>query len=222
MQQPIGQIQVALVDDHKLFRRGLVELINGFTDYKVVLEATNGKEFIQKLSSEPLPDLVLLDVNMPEMDGYETATWLRKHHPSIKILVLSMYDSETAIIKMLRIGVSGYILKDAETHELKHALDDLIQKGFYYSDLVSGTLAKSIAKPMVETHVQHIHGLNDREIEFLKMVCTELTYKEIADQMCLSVRTIDGYREHLFEKLNVRSRVGLVLFAIRSKIISVS
>lgn len=222
MPEPIGQIQVALVDDHKLFRRGLVELINGFTDYKVVLEATNGKEFIQKLTLQPLPDLILLDVNMPEMDGYETAGWLRQHHPTVKILVLSMYDSEMAIIKMLKLGVKGYILKDAETHELKHALDDLSQKGFYYSDLVSGTLAKSLTKPVVETHIQHVHGLNDREIEFLKLACTELTYKEIADQMCLSVRTIDGYREHLFEKLNIRSRVGLVLFAIRSKVISVS
>ncbi len=213
----MSPVTIALVDDHRLLRTGLAELINSFPGYQVVLEAGNGRELIEKLDPTQPPDVVLLDINMPEMDGYATADWLRQNHPGVRILALSMDDQETSIIRMLRCGASGYVLKDAETKEFRTALDTLMDKGYYYSDLVTNTLKNSLQAPAPgpAAPTEQPVALNAREMEFLKWACTELTYKEIADRMCLSARTIDGYREDLFAKLVVRSRVGLVLYAIR-------
>jgi len=218
------KLKVALVDDHKLFREGLAELVNGFSNYKVFLEADNGKQLIEKLNSKDLPDIILLDISMQEMDGYETAGWLKQHYPAIKVMVLSMFDNENAIIRMMRLGVKGYVLKDIRKKDLKEALDSIHTKGYYYSDLVTGKLIHTINKIDEEKEGNSIKGLmnlTEREIEFLKLACTELTYREVADKMCLSVHTIDGYRDALFEKLNVKSRVGLVLYGIRNRVVDI-
>ncbi len=217
-----GKIKVALADDHKLFRKGLCELINGFSEYTVLWDVDNGEECIAHLDEGLLPDILLLDISMPKMDGYQTAEILRKRYADVKILVLSMYDSEIHVIRMLKIGVKGYILKDAEPYELKQGLDSLVKKGVYYSELVMGTLMKAIHEADENQPIKTTQHLNEREIEFLRLAATEMTYKEIADHMCLSVRTIDGYRDQLFEKLHVKSRVGLVLYAIRNRLISVA
>jgi two-component system invasion response regulator UvrY len=212
---------VVLVDDHVLLRNGLATLIRSFGEYSVLFEAGNGNDFIRQLKPRSLPDIVLLDINMPDMDGYETALWLRRHHPDIKILALSMYDTDNSIIRMLKNGVKGYILKDSDPAELKIALESVIHKGFYYSEMVTGKLIHTINTLDVPDHqVRHVLTLNERELEFLKLVCSECTYKEIAEQMYLSPRTIDGYRDTLFEKLNVKTRVGLVLYAIRNGIVA--
>lgn len=213
---------VVLVDDHVLLRNGLANLIRSFGEYDVLFEAGNGHDFIRQLRPRSLPDIVLLDINMPDMDGYETALWVKKHHPEIKILALSMYDTDNSIIRMLKNGVKGYILKDSDPAELKMALESVINKGFYYSEMVTGKLIHTInALDIPDHHTRHVFALNDRELEFLKLACTECTYKEIAEQMYLSPRTIDGYRDTLFEKLNVKTRVGLVLYAIRNGIVAV-
>lgn len=218
----ISKPGVALVDDHVLLRNGLARLIGSFDQYDVLFEARSGKDLIRQLPSVRIPDLVLLDINMPEMDGYETSCWLRRHYPEIKILALSMYDTDNSIVRMLKNGVKGYILKDSEPAELKIALESVIQKGFYYSEMITGKLIHTInALDEPEYLVRHLLRLNERELEFMKLVCTEWTYKEIADQMYLSPRTIDGYRDALFEKLNVRTRVGLVMYAIRNGIVAV-
>lgn len=210
---------IVLVDDHSLFRKGMLELINKFDNYQVIWDAGNGKEFIKLIPGNPLPKIVLLDVAMPEMNGFETATWLKSNHPEVKILILSMFDQEETIIKMLKLGVNGFVLKDSEPDELKEALDQIRTKGFYYSDIVCGTMANTIK---TENKKNLGLSLNDREIRFLELASSELTYKEIADIMCLSYRTIDGYRDSLFVKLNVKSRVGLALYAIRNGIVKVS
>jgi two-component system, NarL family, invasion response regulator UvrY len=204
------------VDDHKLLRKGMVELIDGFTGYHVTGECNNGKEFMTLLKSMERPDIALLDINMPEMDGYETATRLSQDYPEIKVIALSMYDDEKSIIRMIKAGARGYVLKDADPTELRKAFDDVVSKGYYYSDLVSGVLVQSLHD---DPGPQKKININDRETEFLTFACTELTYKEIADRMCLAPRTIDGYREALFEKLNVKSRVGLVMYAIRNGLV---
>lgn len=212
---------IVLVDDHSLLRIGLAQLLQsiGFT---VVFEADDGKEFIDKLQRSTPPDVVLMDINMPVMDGFETTQWLKTNHPDIKVLALSMYDNESSIIRMLKCGAKGYILKDSEPAELKAAIDDLVNKGYYYSDLVSGKLIHAINKIEDEGSAMHtLVNLNERETDFLKWACTELTYKEIADKMFVSPRTIDGYRDALFEKLRLKTRVGLVMYAIKNGLVTV-
>jgi len=213
-------ITIALVDDHVLLRNGLANLLRDL-DYEVVFEADNGRHFIDKLKSHALPEIVLMDINMPEMDGYETTFWLKKNHPDVKVLALSMYDDENAIIRMLKSGAKGYILKDSDPSELKAAIHAISTKGFYHSELVTGTLIHTINHLDDPEHssVKDILGLNDRELELLKLICTELTFKEIADRMHLSPRTVDGYRDALLEKLQCKSRVGLVIFAIKNGIV---
>jgi two-component system invasion response regulator UvrY len=215
-------ISLAIVDDHKLFRDGIAELINGFTNYQVIIEADNGQDFIYQLQAGNIPDIVLLDINMKQMDGFETAAWLKEHHPEIKIMALSMYENENAIIRMLRLGARGYLLKDIRKQELEQALSSLVSKGYYYTEMVTGKLIHALSNLGEEkpgASLKELVSLNQRETEFLKLACTELTYKDIADKMCLSIHTIDGYRDALFEKLNVKSRVGLVVYAIRNKIV---
>jgi two-component system, NarL family, invasion response regulator UvrY len=216
------KIKVAVVDDHKLFRDGIAELIRGFSDYAVMIEADDGRDFINQVSETNMPDIVLLDINMKVMDGFETAQWLRKNHPAIKILALSMYENENAVISMLRFGVRGYLLKDIRKQELEAALSSIVKKGYYYTEMITGKLIHAIStgdESRPGASYKDLSALNAREIEFLKLACTELTYKDIADKMCLSIHTIDGYRDALFEKLHIKSRVGLVLFAIKNKIV---
>jgi two-component system invasion response regulator UvrY len=216
------KISVALIDDHVLLRNGLANLIGSFGDYSVLFEADNGKKCIEQLQLRSLPDIILMDINMPEMDGYDTAMWVKAKHPQIKLLALSMYDNDNAIIRMLKNGAKGYILKDIEPNELKAALDAVWRKGFYYSEMVTGKLIHSInTMDEPQQKMKTLVALNDREIEFLKLACTEKTYKEIADNMFVSPRTIDGYRDGLFEKLHVKTRVGLVIYAIKNGIVNV-
>lgn len=212
---------VILVDDHVLLRKGLANLISNFGEYVVISEASNGKQFIDSLDPNKLPDVVLLDINMPEMDGYDTCLWLKKNHPHIRVLALSMYDNENAVIRMFKAGARGYILKDSDPGELRAALDAITTKGFYYSEMITGKLIHTInSMDEKASHLNSPVNLTDREMVFLKLVCTELTYKEIADKMFLSPRTIDGYRDDLFQKLNVKTRVGLAMYTIRNGIIS--
>ena len=213
--------KIVLADDHVLLRIGLAQLVQS-QGYDVLFEADNGKDFISKLDKNNLPELVLLDINMPEMDGYETAQWIKQNHPDIKVLALSMYDNEASIIRMLKCGAKGYILKDSEPAELKAAIEAVMSKGFYYSDLVSGKLIHAINKLDDDDNgLKSLIQLNDRETDFLKYACTEMTYKEIADKMFVSPRTIDGYRDALFEKLHVKTRVGLVMYAIKNGIVNI-
>ena len=212
---------IVLTDDHVLLRNGLAALVKNL-GHTVLFEADNGKDFINKLDNNNLPQLVLMDINMPEMDGYQTAQWIKENHPDVKVLALSMYDNENAIIRMLKAGAKGYILKDSEPSELKAAIDALLNKGYYYSDLVSGKLIHAINKIDDEgSDTNTVNNLNDRETDFLKYACTEMTYKEIADKMYVSPRTIDGYRDALFEKLHVKTRVGLVMYAIKNGVVNV-
>ena len=211
--------KITLVDDHVLLRNGLSGLVKSL-GHEVMFEADNGKHLIEKLHHNSLPEIILLDINMPEMDGYETVKWIKKNHPEVKVLALSMYDNETAIIRMLKYGAKGYILKDSDPIQLKNALDDLVKKGFYYSELVSGKLISAINKMDNEEDVLEtsVH-LNEREKDFLRHSCSEYTYKEIAEKMFVSPRTVDGYRDALFEKLHVKTRVGLVIYAIKNGLV---
>jgi DNA-binding NarL/FixJ family response regulator len=215
-------VNVALVDDHALLRTGLAGLINTFKNYQVQFQASNGKDFIQQLKPDHLPDIVLMDITMPEMDGYETTGWINKNHPEIKVIALSMLDNETAIIRMLKNGARGYLLKDSEPEELKEGLDAVATQGTYFNELVSNKIIHTINNIKKENNDVAVGvTLKDKEIEFLKWACTEKSYKEIADVMTVSPRTIDGYRDILFDKLGLKTRVGLVMYAIRNGIVPV-
>ncbi|WP_421753547.1 response regulator [Croceimicrobium sp.] len=210
-------IKIAVVDDHSLFRKGLVTLIHQVDPkFKVVMEAANGKEFLAQLAANPLPDLVVLDYDMPIMDGHETTKALKKDYPGLGILMLTIKDDENSLIRMLKAGVNGYLNKDVEPEELQAAIRSVYQNGFHYTDNLTGKLVHAIRFPDKDQGAK----LSDQEMRFLELACSELTYKEIADQMCLSEKTIDGYRAKLFEKLEVRSRVGLAMFAVKNDLIS--
>jgi len=218
----IPKPSVALVDDHVLLRNGLANIIRNFQSHDVLFEADNGRQCVAKLEAGLIPSIVLLDINMPVMDGYSTAMVIKNRFPQVKVLALSMYDSENSIIRMLRSGARGYILKDSDPGELQQALLDVQQKGYYHSEMITSRLIRLVNDlDNPEGQLQQMIHLNEREIEFLKLSCTELTYKEIADRMGVSPRTVDGYRDMLFEKLPVKTRVGLVLYAIRSGLVLV-
>jgi DNA-binding NarL/FixJ family response regulator len=213
-------IYVAVVDDHTMFRQGLIQLLGLFPEYRLLLEAGNGNDFIGKLKPSSLPDIVLLDIAMPEMDGYETMRWLHSNYPEIKVLALSSMDSEFSIIRMIKEGARGYILKDSDTKELKLALKELLENGYYYNEIVTRKLVRSVNSILHDkTKDSLLVRLTDKEMKFLKMACSEKTYKQIASEMFLSERTIDGYRESLFKKLHVNTRVGLVIYAMKNSLV---
>lgn len=216
----IKKIQVGIVDDHSLLRKALAKLIGSFENYAVLFEGDNGKDIKNKITPQNvIPDIILLDVNMPDMDGYETVRWLHKNYPQVKVLALSMFSDENTIIRMLRLGAKGYILKNIEPEELKQALDSIMKKDFYLSEYISGKIISGLHKDLGNPEDPIV--LNDKEKEFLRLVCSELSYKDIADKMFISPRTVDNYRNTLFEKLKVRTRVGLVMFAIKNALVEI-
>lgn len=211
---------IALVDDHVMLRNGLATLLRD-NGYNVVLEASNGKGFIEGLRAEAVPHLVLMDITMPVMDGYETTAWLKANHPAVKVLALTMHDDDVPIIRMLRSGAKGYLLKESEPAELMAAIETVLTKGFYHSDLVSGKLVEAIsgssaaAKPTPKGPPK----LSDKESEYLQWACTDLSSKEIAVRMGVSPRTVDGYRDALQFKLDCKGRIGLALWALKNGVV---
>ena len=205
---------VAIVDDHSLFAQSLKGLIDSFEEFTVLYSAINGQDLIDKLNTVTnKPDIILMDVNMPVMNGIETTYWLKKNLPKIKVLALSMDDDEMTIIKMIKKGAKGYLLKDIHPKELHTALSELIEDGFYHTKRVSKTLQKSFA-----SEIKNISEISENEMIVLKMACSEKTYKQIADEMYLSPKTVDGYRDSLFKKTGAKSRIGLVIYAIKNGI----
>lgn len=210
------KIRIGLVDDHQLFSKSLSLLISGFTNFEILVEASNGIDLQEKISRlATLPDIMLVDVSMPRMDGPQTAVWLKKNYPDMRLIALSMNDREQTIITMLKSGCSAYLFKDIHPAELERALNEVYNKGFYNADLHNRNIAALIKSSQDDTP-----DFSDREIEFLRLSCLDLTYQEIANQMRLSLRTIDGYREVLFKKLGAQSRTSMVLEGLRKGLIS--
>ena len=213
-------VKVAMADDHILLRNALASLINNSGNCSVIVECSNGKELIEKIKNNTQPDVVILDLNMPEMDGHQTALFLQKNHPEIKVLMLTMYDSELALIRLLKAGVKGFMKKDIHPTELMHAIQSVHEHGYYYSAQTSSKLAGLFRDEQSSHSIDKIL-LSDMELDFLKHVCSELTYKEIAVELKMNPRAIDGMRDNLFTRLDVKSRVGLAMYAIKNGIVSV-
>lgn len=213
-------IKVALADDHTLLRLALTTLIEGFDTCRVVIQAGTGAELIKQVSGGVIPDIVLLDLNMPEMDGVETANWFKNNCSTAHVLMLTMYDSELTMIRLLQAGVKGFLKKDIHPDELKFAIESVYKSGFYYSHTTTDKLVNLFRKQQDAGNLLEKTLLNETEIAFLKLSGSEFTYKEIAQHMNLSPRAVDNMRDNLFEKLEVKSRVGLAMYAIRHGLIS--
>ncbi|MEO6231148.1 MAG: response regulator transcription factor [Ferruginibacter sp.] len=211
---------ILLADDHILLRDALVNLLNKFKDFSVLKVAGDGTEVIREIEAGHVPDIVILDLNMPKMNGFETASWLNQHYPDIQILILTMYDSEIAFIRLLQIGVKGFLKKDIHATDLNNALISVARGGYYYSNDTTGKLGTLFQKNTDSSKPLGKSLLSEIEMDFLRYACTEMTYKEIALKMELSPRVIDNYRDALFDKLNVRSRVGLVLYGIKNCVVT--
>lgn len=205
---------VVIVDDHLLIAKAIADMISKMPDYQVLYEVENGKALQEKLLlAANVPDIVLLDINMPVLNGFETALWLRKEHPQVRIMALSMQDDEQSLIKMLQSGATGYLLKNVHPTELKKALDALVTNNSYYPSWVTGKIVASIVQGK---SVADQITLTEREKELLRYCPTEMSYKEIAALMFCSPRTVESYRDSLFEKLKVKSRVGLAVYAMQN------
>lgn len=212
------KIKIGIADDHQLFVKSLNILIDSLSDFQVVVDATNGEELLKKLAGlKTLPDVLLIDVNMPVLDGPATALIISQKYPAIKMVALSMKDDDTTIISMIKAGCCAYLLKDIHPDELEKALHEIHTRGYYNSDAYNINYRRLILHAGREKDVL----LSEREKVFLQLASSDLTYRQVAAEMHLSERTIDGYRESVFEKLNVQSRVGMVLEGIRRGVVKV-
>lgn len=231
MNPPKKQIRIAVVDDHTLFRKCLANFINSEDNnrYYILFDADSGADLMKKLDRNRLPDIIILDIGMPGMNGFEIVKWLQQNHPTVEILVVSMIESEDAIVKMIKLGVKGYLSKDIDPEDLHAALNDISRGEYHYTKFLTGKLIHSVLK---ETGAEKNNGilsdaekkwnkLTQREKEFITLACTEDTYQEIAGKLFVSAKTVDGYRESVFEKLEVKNRIALVLFAIKNKFVEI-
>ncbi len=206
---------IGIVDDHQLFLKSLSLMLKSFEVYDVIVEAVNGKELQEKILQAGIaPSILLIDVNMPVMNGIETAKWMNANYPQVKLVALSMNDNDAIIIDMIKAGCCAYLLKETHPDELEKALQEINAKGYYNAD------ASNINFRRLLQSEKDAVQISEKEKQFLQYACSDLTYKEIAALMFLSERTIDGYRESLFGKLKVQSRVGLAMEAIRKGLVS--
>lgn len=211
------KVKIGIIDDHQLFLKSLGLMLSSFNNYDVVLEALNGKDMQEKIrNKKSVPEIMLIDVNMPVMDGIATAQWLNENYPAMKLVALSMNNNDNTIINMLKAGCCTYLLKDTHPDELEKALNEIAVSGRYNTDAGSINYRRLIVS---KSGNEDLH-LNEKEKIFLRLTCSDLPYKQIADEMKLSEGTIDGYRAMLFKKFNVQSRVGLVLEAIKRNLIT--
>ena len=206
---------IVIVEDHTLLSQALESLVNSFRHFKVLYTCINGRDLLNKLRDIPLkPEIILMDVNMPVLNGINATQLVKEEYPNIDVVALSVDENEDTIVKMLKAGACSYLVKDVEKSILEIALGEVIRNGYYHTKKVSNILVK-----LLHPNNKHLRtGLKERELEFIKYACSELTYKEIATKMYLSPKTIDGYRSNLFQKLDAKNRVGLVIYAIKNKI----
>jgi len=208
------QHSIVIVDDHLLIARALSAIVEHFAHYDVLYECENGQVLTEKLKiKKNIPDIVLLDIVMPVMDGFATASWLKEHHPEVLVMALTMQNDDDSLLKMIQCGVKGYLNKNIHPAEFEKGLDMLIEKGFYYPDWATARVINRIATGNDKQDPGI--ALSEREKEFLQYACTELTYKEIGEKMFCSARTVEGYRDALFEKLGMKTRVALALYATK-------
>jgi DNA-binding NarL/FixJ family response regulator len=210
------KFKIAIADDHLLIAKAISAIVETFEKFEVLYEVENGAMLQERFRlTKNIPDIVLLDISMPVMDGFDTAAWLRENHPAVLIMALSVQDDEESLIKMIRAGARGYLHKNVHPAELEKALLTLVEKGMYYPDWATSRVFIKMAREGEQAKIPDA-AITEREKVFLQYVCTELTYKEIAAQMHCSPRTVESYRDTLFEKLALKSRVALAMYAVKN------
>lgn len=212
-------IKVAIADDHKIFRKGVILSLRPFTNIKFVLEAENGDQLLEGIAASE-PDVVLMDLRMPGKDGIEATKILSKQHPNIHVIVLSMYEDDRFVSHMMENGASGYLLKNAEPQEIRRAIMDVHEKGYYLNNFVNRILLKkSHAKQKAIPSLNNEITLTDRERDVLKFICMEFTAQEIAQKMDISPRTVEAIKDRLMERFGSKNTAGLVFFAVKNNLV---
>ncbi len=215
---PPPPVRIALIDDHQIMRTALAGFIDRLGGYQVVLQAGNGEEYIDALKDAPRIDVAIVDLHMPVMDGYATIAWIRANTPKVKPLALTFEKTEEAMIKALRAGACGFLLKDVNSNVFRQALHQVVTIGHFHSEEVELALTSGeLLTRMERQRAKLMEQLNGREVDFIRLVCREdeYTYDQIATKMGVSRRTVDGYREELFNRFDIKSKTGLVLFAFK-------
>lgn len=210
--------QVFIVDDHQIFREGIKQLVAAHCkSFEIGNDFSSGEDLISYLQKNgELPHLLLLDIELKGMNGYEIADWIKKNKPQLPILVLSAIEDEISILRMLKLGVKGYLPKGVSLEEMEVAIEDILNKGFHVTDKMGGNLIRIMGWANEENEML---TLSQKEAEFLKLACSDLTYKEISEKMGMSFKSVDAYRASLFEKFSVKSRVGLALMAVKFRLV---
>ncbi|MCU0386283.1 MAG: response regulator transcription factor [Flavihumibacter sp.] len=212
-------IKVAIADDHKIFRKGVILSLRPFTNIKFVQEAENGNELIEGLA-ESAPDVILMDLRMPVKDGIETTKHIAKTYPNIHIVVLTMFEDERFVSHLMEIGANGYLLKSADPSEIRRAVMEVFEKGYYLNNFVNRILLKkSHAKQKVIPSLSNEITLTDRERDVIKYICMEFTASEIAQKMEVSPRTVEAIKDRLMEKFGTKNTAGLVFYAVKNNLI---
>ena len=216
------KIKLALCDDHTLFRVGMATILGQVQDFELILEASNGQELIDRIPRKT-PDVVLLDLQMPVMDGTATADYMREHHPLIKIVVLTMHDEDRMVLHLLEKGVSGYLLKDAEAGEVEKAVRKVMDEGVYLNEFVSKAMLRKMTN---KTNVKPVNAfynskilLSEREKEVLALICEGLSTNEISEKIFLSPRTVEGHRLRILEKTGTKNTAGMVAYAFKNNLV---
>lgn len=211
----MNTIQIALVDDHALFRKGMAALLEDEESMQVIFEAESGEDLFEKLLHDK-PQLILMDLEMPGMDGIEATERISKEYPEIKVIALTMHEDAKFISRLMEVGASAYLLKNSDMGEVEIAIRAVMENGFYFNDRVSKAMVGALMqKNRVQPTFNALDPLTNREIEVLKLVCEELSSEEIADRIHLSPRTVEGYRRKLLEKTGARNLAGLVVYAVK-------
>jgi DNA-binding NarL/FixJ family response regulator len=215
----MGKIKIAIADDYKIYRDGLKVGLSSDDNLEVVLEADNGEELMDQLP-KAMPDVIIMDLKMPVMDGMEATREVRKRFNAMKVLVVTMYEDDKFIIHLMEIGANGYLLKNADADEIRKSIYSVYETGYYFNDLVNKALLKKLIikgnfKPSFNQNVE----FTERELEVLKLICEEKTAAEIGKQIFLSPRSVEGIRQRLIEKVGVRNTAGLVMFALKNGIV---
>ena len=214
----MAKISIGIADDQYLFRQGLLALLNEHEGLDVQIEASNGRDLLQKLRQRQ-PEVILLDLEMPQMDGAQTASAIRQRYPDMKVIVLTMHNEESIIINLIERGVNGFLTKDSDVEIVVDAIFSVMEHSYFFNDCISRTMIRSLVHSKKINPVFQQTSLSERELEVVRLICKEYTNKEIAEVFCLSPRTIDTYRESIMKKTKAKNTAGIVMYAIRHKLI---